>query len=96
MSRVQKRIVNLTIYGFCQLGINQLPPDVADELRLCQEHFSADERALKRLERAEERIHTLLRMKPESVEKMLAYWPMPVFTEVGIIPLCQWQMNCWD
>jgi hypothetical protein len=75
---------------------NLFPIDVADEFRLCREAFIDDEQALKQLERAQDRIQTLLRMKPESVEKMLAFWPIPVFTEVGIVPLCQWRRNCWD
>ena len=75
---------------------NLFPLELAGEFGLCREEFNDDIRTLSQLERAQDRVQTLLRMKPESVEKMLAFWPMPVFTEVGVVPLCQWQMSEWD
>jgi hypothetical protein len=75
---------------------NLFPLEVAGEFSLCREEFYTDYKALEILERAQERAQTLLRMKPESVEKVLAFWPMAVFTEVGVVPLCRWQGNEWD
>jgi hypothetical protein len=88
---------NFKLYSGHLLIVNNLfPIELAEEFHLCQEAFQDNITTLVLLERAQDRAQTLLRMKPESVEKVLAFWPMPVFTEVGVVPLCRWQGNEWD
>jgi hypothetical protein len=78
------------------LSIEQLPQDIADELRTLRSEFQEDHSTLTKLLLAEGRIITLLHLKPKSLERILQHWPTPVATELGVIPTCTRRRTCWD